>query len=80
MARNAKKNGQIKPWAMTWVMAILAMRGDFLASPGLSGTANPFWVPIGLEILRFLVLWVAAHVIVHIIFGAWDIFAEGREL
>ncbi|MHB8224477.1 hypothetical protein [Acidithiobacillus sp.] len=80
MARKAQKNDQIKPWAITWVLAILAMRGDFLASPELSGSGSPFWIPIGLETLRFTVLWFTAHVIVHIIFGAWDMFAEGREL
>ena len=80
MAREAKKNDQIKTWAITWVLAILATRGDFLANPEISGSGSPFWIPIGLETLRFMVLWFAAHVIVHIIFGEWDTFAEGREL
>ena len=78
MARKAQKNSRIKPWAITWVLTILAMRRDFLASPELSGSGSPFCIPIGLETLRFMVLWFAAHVIDHTIFGAWDIFAEGR--
>jgi|CABS01.1.fsa_nt_gi hypothetical protein len=80
MAHKGQKNSYIKPWTITWVLAICATRSDFLASPNLTGSGSPIWVPIGLAALRFTVLWFAAHVIVHIFLGAWDMFAQGRNL
>ncbi len=80
MARKAHIVGPIKPWAITWVLTILAARSEVLALPDMPGNGVPLWVPLGLETLRFMAIGLVAHVAVHILFGAWGLFTGSREI
>ncbi|WP_308388941.1 hypothetical protein [Acidithiobacillus sp. AMEEHan] len=54
-------------WAITLAAAIAAASGTLLLPPAISPAA-PFWAPYLLDILRFLVLWYIAGVIVRSLF------------
>ncbi len=77
--RSIRKTGSIKSWAITWVLAIFATQWGLLPLPEFAADSSyyiPFWVPVGMDTLRFIVLWVAAYIITQIIFGAWEILSD----
>lgn len=71
-----QKMASIKSWAITWLLAIFAAEWGLLPEPLSAQDGLPVWVPLLMNILRFMVLWFSAYVITKIIFGAWEILND----
>ncbi|MFA7496226.1 MAG: hypothetical protein WCY67_07920 [Acidithiobacillus sp.] len=78
--RERKTEKPVKAWAITWLLAIFAAKLGLIPRPEMTGFGLPFWIPIGMDVLRFIVLWFAAHIITQIIFGIWDILNEYYQM
>ncbi|MHB0888808.1 hypothetical protein [Acidithiobacillus sp.] len=83
MVRRAEKGGGIRPWAITWSLAILAAQGPLIplcpdAAALLAG--YPLWIWAGMVTLRFLVFLILAQSLVTLIIGVLQFFHPNRWL
>ena len=74
--RRSSPTASVKSWAITWLLAIIAAEWGLLPQPLGFGGELPFWIPVVMDVLRFFVIWFAAHIITRIIFAAWEIIGE----
>ncbi|MHB1532062.1 hypothetical protein [Acidithiobacillus sp.] len=81
MVRRAEKGGGIKPWAITWSLAILAAQGPLIpVCPDADAlpASYPLWVWASMVTLRFLVLLVLAQSLVTLIIGILQFLHPNR--
>ena len=77
MVRRGEKEGGIRPWAITWSLAILAAQGPLLPLCPDAATllaSYPLWIWASMVTLRFLVLLVLAQNLVTLIMGVLRFF------
>lgn len=82
MSRRGRKPGGIKPWAITWSLAILAAQGPLIPLCPDAATllaSYPLWIWASMVILRFLVLLVLAQSLVTLIIGGLHFFHPNTE-
>lgn len=82
MSRQRGKRGGIKPWAITWSLAILAAQGPLIPLCPNATTllaSYPLWIWAGMITLRFLVLLVLAQNLVALIIAGLQFFQPNTE-
>ena len=82
MSRRGGKTGGIKPWAITWSLAILAAQGPLIPLCPDAATllaSYPFWIWASMITLRFIVLLILAQSLVTLIIGGLQFFRPNTE-
>jgi len=52
--RRSSSTASVKSWAITWLLAIIAAEWGLLPQPLGFGGGVPFWIPVIMDVLRFL--------------------------
>lgn len=82
MSRRGGKTGGIKPWAITWSLAIFAAQGPLIPLCPDAATllaSYPLWIWASMVTLRFLVLLILAQSLVTLTIGGLQFFRPNTE-